>query len=48
MLKQVVTLNQDEQRKLFVFFVHADKGTQTDCGGSTDLSAVIDCVSLIG
>ena len=23
----------------------ADKGTQTDCGGSADLPAVIDCVS---
>jgi hypothetical protein len=39
-------LNQDEQRKLFVFFLScADKGTRTDCGGSTDLSAVIDCAS---
>ena len=42
MVKHIVALNQDEQRKLFVFFC-ADKGTQTDCGGSADLSAVIDC-----
>ena len=38
-------LIQDEQRKLFVFFLCADKGTRTDCGGSADLSAMIDCAS---
>ena len=36
--------HEDEQRKLFVFFC-ADKGARTDCGGSADLSAVIDCAS---
>ena len=37
---------EDEQRKLLVFFLScADKGTRTDCGGSADLSAVIDCAS---
>ena len=31
--------------KVVRLFFCADKGTRTDCGGSADLSAAIDCAS---
>ena len=40
-----MALSQDEQRKLFVFFLCADKGTRTRGGGSAGLAAMIDCAS---